>query len=201
MSELKLEAYYGFPQEVKFCKKCVMSNQRPASTAEFKHTINSKKVTLNFDEEGVCDACRNAEIKESIDWEEREEQLLNLLDKYRRKDGYYDCLVPGSGGKDSSFQSHILKYKYGMNPLTVTWPPILYTDYGYENWKNLQRTGYIAFVFVLLHVLVLENGVFFGRLTGQIVLILGLAVLLLRALSQIMKMRGKQKIPDRKSVV
>ncbi|PIN85343.1 MAG: hypothetical protein COV47_02625 [Candidatus Diapherotrites archaeon CG11_big_fil_rev_8_21_14_0_20_37_9] len=69
------------------------------------------------------------------------------------------------------------------------------TTLGYENWKNLQRTGYIAFVFVLLHVLVLENGVFFGRLTGQIVLILGLAVLLLRALSQIMKMRGKQKIP------
>ena len=41
-----------------------------------------------------------------------------------------------SGGKDSVFQAHVLKYKYGMNPLTVTWPPILYTDYGYENWKN-----------------------------------------------------------------
>ncbi|MBM3703296.1 MAG: N-acetyl sugar amidotransferase, partial [Actinobacteria bacterium] len=53
-----------------------------------------------------------------------------------RHDGYYDCLVPGSGGKDSAYQAHILKYKYGMNPLTVTWPPILYTDYGYENWKN-----------------------------------------------------------------
>lgn len=62
--------------------------------------------------------------------------MLRLLDKYRRNDGYYDCLVPGSGGKDSAFQSHILKTKYGMNPLTVTWPPILYTDYGYENWKN-----------------------------------------------------------------
>ncbi|MBU2494637.1 MAG: N-acetyl sugar amidotransferase [Bacteroidetes bacterium] len=136
MQSKKLEAYYGLPEEVKFCKKCVMSNQRPASTAEFKHTINSKKVTLNFDEEGICDACRNAEIKEKIDWEEREERLLELLDKYRRNDGYYDCLVPGSGGKDSAFQAHVLKYKYGMNPLTVTWPPIMYTDYGYENWKN-----------------------------------------------------------------
>lgn len=132
----ELKAKYGLPNELKFCKKCVMSNQRPASTAEFKHTINSKKVTLNFDKEGVCDACNTAVTKEHIDWEIREEKLLQLLDKYRRKDGYYDCLVPGSGGKDSAFQAHILKYKYGMNPLTVTWPPILYTDYGYENWKN-----------------------------------------------------------------
>lgn len=136
MTSNKLEAYYGLPNEIRFCKKCVMSNQRPASTAEFKHTPESKKVTLNFDKDGVCDACRTAEVKESIDWKDREDQLLSLLEKYRRNDGYYDCLVPGSGGKDSAYQAHILKYKYGMNPLTVTWPPILYTDYGYENWKN-----------------------------------------------------------------
>ena len=131
-----LEAKYGLPAEVKFCKKCVMSNQRPGSTAEFKHTIESKKVTLRFDEGGVCDACNTALAKENINWQDREDKLLQLLDKYRRKDGYYDCLVPGSGGKDSAFQAHVLKYKYGMNPLTVTWAPILYTDYGYENWKN-----------------------------------------------------------------
>lgn len=89
-----------------------------------------------FDEEGVCDACRNADVKESINWKEREEALLELLDKYRSKDGSYDCLVPGSGGKDSAYQAHVLKYKYGMNPLTVTWAPILYTDYGYKNFKN-----------------------------------------------------------------
>jgi N-acetyl sugar amidotransferase len=118
-----------------------MSNQRPASTAEFKHTKDSKKVTLAFDEQGVCDACRNAEAKERIDWKQREEQLLALLDKHRSKDGSYDCIVPGSGGKDSAFQAHVLKYKYGMNPLTVTWPPILYTDYGYENWKNWIDVG------------------------------------------------------------
>ena len=132
----KLEAYYGLPEEVKFCKRCVMSNQRPASTVEFKHTKESKKVTLNFDKEGVCDACRVAEKKEQIDWEAREQELIMLLDRYRRTDGQYDCLVPGSGGKDSAYQAHVLKYKYGMNPLTITWPPILYTDYGYENWKN-----------------------------------------------------------------
>ena len=132
----KLETYYGLPEEVKFCKRCVMSNQRPASAVEFKHTINSKKTTLKIDNDGICEACKTAEMKESINWEKREDELIQLLDKHRRNDGCYDCLVPGSGGKDSAFQAHILKYKYGMNPLTVTWPPILYTDYGYENWKN-----------------------------------------------------------------
>jgi N-acetyl sugar amidotransferase len=131
-----LETKYGLPQNVVFCKKCVMSNQRPASAVEFKHTGASKKVTMHIDSYGVCDACRSAEQKQNIDWKIREDQLLQLLDKYRRNDGYYDCLVPGSGGKDSAFQAHILKYKYGMNPLTVTWPPILYTEYGYKNWKN-----------------------------------------------------------------
>ena len=137
----KLEAYYGLPAEVKFCKRCVMSNQRPASIVEFKHTIESKKVTMNINSEGICDACRHAEQKERIDWEKREGELRRLLDKYRKSDGSYDCLVPGSGGKDSAFQSHILKYKYGMNPLTVTWPPIMYTEYGYQNWKNWLEIG------------------------------------------------------------
>ena len=138
----KLETFYGLPEEVVFCKKCVMSNQRPTSAVEFKHTKDSKKTTMNFDEEGICDACRNAEHKERIDWADREEQLIRLLDKHRSKDGSYDCLVPGSGGKDSAYQAHILKYKYGMNPLTVTWPPILYTDYGYKNFKNWIDSGF-----------------------------------------------------------
>ncbi len=137
----KLETKYGLPEKVIFCKKCVMSNQRPASTAEFRHTINSKKVTMNIDEEGICDACRQAEIKDKIDWKMREEELLKLLEKYRRNDGNYDCIVPGSGGKDSSFQAHILKYKYGMHPLTVTWPPIMYTEYGYRNFRNWIEIG------------------------------------------------------------
>ena len=93
-----------------------MSNQRPVSAVEFKHTLGSKKKTMGFDSEEVCDACRNAQVKEKIDWNKREEQLSNLLDKFRRTDGNYDCLVPGSGGKDSAFQAHILKTKYGMNP-------------------------------------------------------------------------------------
>ena len=73
--------------------------------------------------------------------EKREDELLRLLDKHRKSNGDYDCLVPGSGGKDSTFASHILKYKYGMNPLTSTWPPILYTDYGYKNYLNWLNVG------------------------------------------------------------
>lgn len=160
----RLEAYYGLPEEVKFCSKCVMSNQRPTSTIEFKHNKDSKKTTMNFDEHGVCDACRTAEIKDGIDWGMREEELINLLDKHRKKDGSYDCLVPGSGGKDSAYQAHVLKYKYNMNPLTVTWPPILYTDYGLKNWRNWLDSGFdnISFyrngkVMKLLTKLSIEN--------------------------------------------
>lgn len=160
----RLEAYYGLPEQVKFCSKCVISNQRPNSTIEFKHNKDSKKTTINFDEHGVCDACRTAELKYGIDWGMREKELNNLLNQHRKNDGSYDCLVPGSGGKDSAYQSHVLKYKYNMNPLTVTWPPILYTDYGLQNWKNWLDTGFdnISFyrngkVMKLLTKLSIEN--------------------------------------------
>jgi len=96
---------------------------------------------MHIEDDGICDACRQAEKKEQIDWNQREKELLKLLDKYRRNDGRYDCIVPGSGGKDSAFQSHILKYKYGMHPLTITWPPILYTEYGYKNFRNWIEVG------------------------------------------------------------
>ena len=140
MSE-QLEAKYGLPEEVIFCKRCVMSNQRPSSGVEFRHTRDRKVRTLHIDRDGVCDACRFAEQKEQIDWEQRERELLQLLDKYRRNDGSYDCIVPGSGGKDSCYAAHILKYKYGMHPLTVTWPPTLYTEVGWKNFRNWIEVG------------------------------------------------------------
>ena len=120
-----------------------MSNQRPASIPEFKHNRQRDGAQyLHIDDEGICDACRQAEIKDSINWVEEGEELVRLLDKHRSNDGKYDCLIPGSGGKDSVYQAHILKYKYGMNPLTCTWPPILYTDYGYENFRNWIEVGF-----------------------------------------------------------
>jgi N-acetyl sugar amidotransferase len=136
-----LEAKYGLPEQVVFCRRCVMSNQRPSSSIEFKHDKNRKVGTLHIDEDGVCDACKFGDEKERIDWKTREDELLRLLDKHRRNDGGYDCIVPGSGGKDSCMQSHILKAKYGMHPLTITWPPILYTDIGLKNFRAWTEVG------------------------------------------------------------
>ena len=137
----KLEAYYGLPEEVAYCSRCVMSNQRPSSSIEFRHTRDRKHRTLHFDEEGICDACRFADVKEQIDWEQREKELIQLLEMHRRNDGQYDCIVPGSGGKDSGYAAHALKYKYGMHPLTVTWPPIMYSDIGWKNFRNWIEVG------------------------------------------------------------
>lgn len=132
-------SYYGLPKIVKFCKKCVISNQRPNSVVEFKNKSNQKK-GIFFNHEGICQACEYSELKSNINWELREKNLLKLLSKYRKNNGY-DCVVPGSGGKDSAFTAHILKYKYGMNPLTVTWAPHLYTNIGWENFTNWMHKG------------------------------------------------------------
>ena len=130
---------YGLPAEVKFCKSCSISNQRPRSVVEFKN-LNDQKKGMQFNNEGICEACQYHQTKEKINWKEREKKLLKLLEKYRKRDGY-DCIVPGSGGKDSAYASHILKYKYGMNPLTVTWAPHLYTQVGWNNFINWVHEG------------------------------------------------------------
>ena len=138
-----METSYGLPKELKFCKKCVMPNTRPSSCNEYAHKPGFRHKYIEFDSEGICSACRFNEAKENgvINWKQREEELLELLDKYRSKDGSYDCLVPGSGGKDSAYASHILKYKYKMNPLTVTWAPHLYTPIGWQNFQNWVHEG------------------------------------------------------------
>ena len=134
-------ARYGLPDHVEFCTRCVMSNQKVTPSVVQNDTKEGNKHTLIF-ENGVCSACRVHEIKEaSINWEEREKELVKLLDLHRSTDGSYDCIVPGSGGKDSIYQSHILKTKYGMNPLTVTWAPHIYTDIGKENFDSWVKKG------------------------------------------------------------
>jgi N-acetyl sugar amidotransferase len=138
---------YGLPSEVKFCKKCVMSNQRPNSCMEFKHTPESTKETIHFDKEGICDACRASEKKHNnIDWIQREKELIDLCNQYRSNNGSYDCLVPGSGGKDSFYAAHMLKYKYGMHPLTVTWAPHMYTSWGWNNFQAWIHAGFDNFL-------------------------------------------------------
>ena len=134
---------YGLPSEVKFCKKCVMSNQRPSSTIEFKSSGNTKKSTIDFNDEGICSACVvNEKKKNETNWAEREQQLVDLCNIHRSKDGSYDCIVPGSGGKDSFYAAHILKYKYKMHPLTVTWAPNIYTPWGWKNFQSWIHAGF-----------------------------------------------------------
>jgi N-acetyl sugar amidotransferase len=147
-----LSARYGLPQQVRFCKTCVISNQRPNSAIEYAHTHDSKKQTIHFGDDGICDACRVAvQKKRTIDWPVREHELATLCDRHRRSDGTYDCLVPGSGGKDSFYAAHVLKFKYGMHPLTVTWAPHIHTDWG---WRNFQAWIHAGFD----NVLVTPNG-------------------------------------------
>lgn len=138
-----LDVKYGLPAEVEYCKMCVISNQRPNSAVEYSHTKESKKKTIHFDEHGICDACNFAlKKKQGIDWVEREKQLWELCDRHRSKDGSYDCIVPGSGGKDSFYASHILRTKYGMHPLTVTWAPHVYTEWGWRNFQAWIHAGH-----------------------------------------------------------
>ncbi|MCC6467463.1 MAG: N-acetyl sugar amidotransferase [Alphaproteobacteria bacterium] len=139
-------AFYGLPRTIRFCARCVYSNQKPNSEREYKHTRDTRKSTVGFDAQGLCDACRVALGKKAINWATREAELRALCDRFRRDDGHYDCLVPGSGGKDSFYAAHMLKYKFGMNPLTVTWAPHIYTDWG---WKNFQAWIHAGFDNVL----------------------------------------------------
>lgn len=144
MKKRDVVGQYNLPTEVKYCKKCTVSNQRPRIT---------------FDEHGVCSACNFAEYKRhKIDWEARERELVELCNKYRKNNGEYDVIVPCSGGKDGSFVAHQLKYKYGMNPLTVTWAPLWATEIGRRNLDAFIRSG-------MDNVLGTPNGVVTRKLT------------------------------------
>jgi len=140
-------AKYGLPSEVRFCRRCVISNQRPSSVIERNNTGGTAKPTIEFDQDGVCSACRFQDRKDhEIDWAAREHELRQLCDRYRSRTGAYDCVVPGSGGKDSSFVSHLLKSRFGMNPLTVTWAPHRYTEVGWRNFQSWIEAGFDNFL-------------------------------------------------------
>ena len=128
-------------KEIIFCKKCVESNQRFMGSIQHADTKNSVRQRTNF-ENGICGACKYFEEKKKINWKNREDELKDILEKYRKNDGNYDVLIPGSGGKDSIFLSHVLKNKYKMNPLTVTWAPHIYTDIGWHNFKSWINMGF-----------------------------------------------------------
>ena len=153
-----LKSFYGLPKKIIFCEECVISNQRPNSTVEMKNKGN-KKDAISFSKKNICSACKYSKIKKKINWKIREKKLFKLLENYRKNNGDYDVLVPSSGGKDSSFAAHILKNKYKMNPLTITWSPNMPTDIGIENQKNLTVIGGID------NILYTPNGILHKYLT------------------------------------
>ena len=109
-----------------YCKKCLMPDTKP---------------DLYLDEEGVCNACRSYENRVSIDWDVRKKELMSILEKYKNKDGTnWDCIVPVSGGKDSTFQV-VQMLQLGMNPLCVTATTCDATEIGKRNIENIKRLG------------------------------------------------------------
>ena len=118
-----------------YCTKCVMPNTKP---------------DLFFDKEGICDACRSAEIKNSkikgINWESRRKEFEKIIAKYRSKDGSnYDCIVPVSGGKDSHYQAYMMKVVYKMNPLLVCFEQTKITELGRKNLENIRQFGDLVY--------------------------------------------------------
>ena len=110
-----------------WCSNCLAMSTRPR---------------ISFDGRGRCNACRWAERKKTLDWDARRNELEALLDKHRRTDGSFDCLVPVSGGKDGSYVAYNLKHKYGMNPLCVTVTPALSLALGDRNLRAFVESGY-----------------------------------------------------------
>ena len=137
----------GQPKNVIFCKKCVYSNQKVVPSNLTKDTSDhSNRSFLRFNEKGICSACELVERKKSstynyIDWKKREYEFEKLLERHRSRNGSFDCIVPGSGGKDSVLQAEILKKKYKMNPLTVTFAPVRYTEVGMSNFHKWPENG------------------------------------------------------------
>jgi N-acetyl sugar amidotransferase len=110
-----------------WCKNCLSMSTRPR---------------ISFDSRGWCNACRWMEIKKTLDWNQRGKELTTLLDKHRRNDGRFDCLVPASGGKDGSYVAYNLKHKYGMHPLCITVTPPLPLELGEKNLRAFVESGY-----------------------------------------------------------
>lgn len=112
---------------ISYCRRCVTPSSRPR---------------VAFDGDGICNACRYAETKQGIDWEQRREEFLAFIAPYKSKDGSWDCVVPWSGGKDSSTIAYRLKYEFGMNPLLVTFSPLIPNEVGEQNREGLLRLGF-----------------------------------------------------------
>lgn len=117
---------------LKYCNRCVMPDTKP---------------DLRLDEHGICNACRSYENRQQVDWDKRRAELDLLLERYRRPDGAnWDCIVPVSGGKDSTFQV-VRMLQLGLNPLCVTSTTCDLAEIGRRNIQNLKNLGvdYVEF--------------------------------------------------------
>lgn len=114
-----------------YCKKCVMPSTKP---------------DLKFDSDGICSACRSYESRKLVDWDERRKELEVLLDRYRRGGSHWDCIVPVSGGKDSTYQV-IRMLQMGLTPLCVTATTCDLSEIGRKNIENIKQLGvdYVEF--------------------------------------------------------
>ena len=113
---------------LKYCKICVVPNTRPE---------------IYFDINGICSACKNAKLKKKIDWNLRKKKFINILKRHKfiNKKNPYNCIVPVSGGKDSIYQLHIMKTKFKMRPLAITWKTPARTLQGQKNLEALKNIG------------------------------------------------------------
>lgn len=118
---------------IKFCKKCIMPDSRPR---------------IVFNKDGVCNACSHSEKKNQIDWNQRKLEFLNLIDEIKKcskkKNANYDCVVPWSGGKDSTSIALKLKFEYDLNPLLVNFSPLILNEIGEYNRNEISKLGFDA---------------------------------------------------------
>jgi N-acetyl sugar amidotransferase len=115
--------------ELKFCTKCLFPETKP---------------DLFFNEKGICSACQSAEMKiGEIDWETKKKDFFEIISYYKKKEGEigYDCIIPVSGGKDSTYQAYFMKKICGMNPLCICFETTYATELGKKNLDNLSKLG------------------------------------------------------------
>lgn len=110
---------------MKWCRSCVLPDSRP---------------NLVIGPDGVCSACASHGIKRTIDWDARAQAFRRVVADAKARSRGYDCLIPVSGGKDSTWQTAVC-LEHGLKPLAVTWRPPGRTELGQRNLDNLIRLG------------------------------------------------------------
>ena len=107
---------------------------------------SSSAAPLEFNDEGICSGCLTNKESTTVNWERRKLLFEDLIEEYKSKDNYYDCIIPVSGGKDSYWQIHKIK-EYGLNPLLVTYHGNNYTSVGMENLLNMREAFNVDHIF------------------------------------------------------